>query len=403
MTNDGCLFDVETTRDSGGRVQPLEARAASMRRTRNMFRKHPAPTVPMSRARFRPTHNLLAPPPDLRHIVAFFEASPDGRERFRWTLRDSLDEALDGQRTGRWCYQHLRKTEKTYLGTAIEINLTREWEISDGKELDWNILGTEVDCKFSRDIGGWEIPMEMYVCSDHGTQSATEDHPALLVWMNDDTNEWAAGILRITDDGLRWRRSQDGARVRAYNRDNKRRITEDALERVYWLWGGIQSDLPPNLLLHLPHSVRDDVLAPGSSGQGRVDSLFRNVQNRLINRSVVLTVGQQDDAPKRVRDARTRLRREGIIILGHEQHHQSVAISLGLDIPHKGSWISTRVTPVSNDEDRARFFLDGQWWAQATKEDDVVAAPEFKGWDQLRFADRREKQACRLDITWGPK
>ncbi|OZE17668.1 restriction endonuclease [Rhodococcus sp. 05-2255-1e] len=340
----------------------------------------------MSRVRFRPSVTKSAVEDALEPLIAFFEDAADGRERFRWTLRDSLDEILDGQRTGRWCYQHLRKTEKTYLGTAIEINLTREFEIADGDHLDWRIADSEIDCKFSRDIGGWEIPMEMYICHDHGGQSADANHPAVLTWMNDDTNEWAAGVLRITDDALRWKKSGSGAAARAYNRDNKRRISDAALGQVAWLWGGIQTDLPPNLLLQLPEATRGNILRTDSSGQGRVNDLFRAVQDRLINRQVVLTVGQQDDAPKRARDARIRLRDEGIIVLGHAVPHQTIAKALGIDLPRKGSWISTRVAPVTDTDPSRRFFLDGQWWTKSDSEKEPSSAPVFpEKWDELRI------------------
>jgi hypothetical protein len=327
----------------------------------------------MSTIRYRPSPNTEPAPEDVQHIAAFFEGASDGRERFRWTLRDSLDELLDGQRTGRWCYQHLMKTEKTYLGTAIEINLTREFEVVEGDDLDWRIDDTEVDCKFSRDMGGWEIPMEMYICADHEGRSAAENHPALLVWFHDDTSEWAAGLLRITDDRLRWKNDKSG---RAYNRDNKRKIAGDAFQEIYWLWGGVQHDLPPNLFLQLSGSTRDKILRPKSSGQGRVNDLFRHVQGRLIERQVVLTAGQQDDAPKRARDARIRLRASGIIVLGHEIPHQQIAVGLGLPMPRKGSWVSTRVAPAT-DREQGGFFLEDQWWTRASATDPLVTAPKF--------------------------
>ncbi|CAL9510327.1 Type-2 restriction enzyme NaeI [Streptomyces sp. enrichment culture] len=311
-------------------------------------------------------------PDDLAPFVEWFNDQPQARERFRWALRDSLDELLDGQRTGRWAYQHLTKTEKTYLGTAVEVNLTKEFAIDNGADLDWSIAGLDIDCKFSKDLGGWEIPMEMYLCADHGERSGRANHAAVLTWMNDDTSEWAAGIVRITDERLRWRRDPDanGARVRAYNRDNKRRLSDSAKSEVYWLWGGLQTDLPTNLLLHLDHEARERILTaslPGraSSGQQRVNQLFREVRERLIGRQVVLTVGQQDDAPKRARDARIDLRPEGIVVLGHQGSHPHVARALGLPAPIKGEWISTRLVPVSPDDVRPKFSLDGQFWACA--------------------------------------
>lgn len=259
--------------------------------------------------------------------MEWFDKQPEARERFRWALRDSLDELLDGQRTGRWAYQHLTKTEKTYLGTAVEVNLTKEFEIANGADLDWSIAGLDIDCQFSKDLGGWEIPMEMYLCPDHGERSGRADHPAVVTWMNDDTSQWAAGIVRITDERLRWKKAPDanGSRVRAYNRDNKRKLSDSTKFDVYWLWGGLQTDLPTNLLRHLDADVRERILTaslPGrrSSGQQRLNQLFREVQGRIVGRQAVLTVGQQDDSPKRARDARKHLRPEGILVLGIKGH-----------------------------------------------------------------------------------
>ncbi|QSE72592.1 restriction endonuclease (plasmid) [Rhodococcus sp. PSBB049] len=322
------------------------------------------------------TAHADGPPDDVLPLVQWFENQDEGRHRFRWTLRDSIDELLDGQRTGRWCYQHLTKTEKTYLGTAIEINLTREFSIADGADLDWNIDGFEVDCKFSKDLGGWEIPMEMYECADHGQRSGKANHPALLVWVNDDSHQWAAGVLRITDERLRWRKSPESARERAYNRDNKRRIDPDAFDSIYWLWGGIQTDLPTNLLLHMDHKTREKILIPGSSGQQRVNALFRHVTDRLVNRQTVLAVGQQDDAPKRVRDARDDLRDEGIVIIGHQTPYPAICDALGLVHPHKGSWMSVRVTEVDDSDVRPKFSVQGRWWAVA-QEGESGPAPKL--------------------------
>ncbi|MEV0089990.1 NaeI family type II restriction endonuclease [Streptomyces sp. NPDC050738] len=321
-------------------------------------------------------------PDDLAPFVEWFNNQPEARERFRWALRDSLDELLDGQRTGRWAYQHLTKTEKTYLGTAVEVNLTKEFAIDNGADLDWSIAGFDIDCKFSKDLGGWEIPMEMYLCADHGERSGRDDHAAVVTWMNDDKSQWAAGIVRITDERLRWKRARDanGDPVRAYNRDNKRKLIDGAHSKVYWLWGGLQTDLPTNLLLHLDTETRQRILTASlprraSSGQQRLNQLFLEVQDRLVGRQTVLTVGQQDDAPKRARDARKALRPKGIVVLGHQGSHPHVAHALRLPVPIKGEWISTRLVPVSSDDARPKFSLKGHFWARA-REDERPSEPE---------------------------
>lgn len=364
-------------------MQDSRALAAKHSR-RNSYRTWEFPTQPMSRVprEWRIQSGLTqSVPEDLAPFVEWFYSQPEARERFRWALRDSLDELLDGQRTGRWAYQHLTKTEKTYLGTAVEVNLTKEFAIDNGADLDWSIAGLDIDCKFSKDLGGWEIPMEMYLCADHGERSGRADHAAVVTWIDDDTSRWAAGIVRITDERLRWKRAPgaNGDLVRAYNRDNKRKLSDGAKSDVYWLWGGLQTDLPTNLLLHLEREVREQILSaslPGraSSGQQRVNRLFCEVQERLIGRQAVLTVGQQDDAPKRARDARIALRPKGIVVLGHQGSHPHVARALGLLAPTKGEWISTRLVPVSSDDERPKFSLDGQFWARPRGEE-LLASP----------------------------
>jgi hypothetical protein len=363
-----------------------ESRALAAKHSRrNVFRTWDLPREAMGRVprEWRIQSGLPQDvPDDLAPFVAWFYSQPQARERFRWALRDSLDELLDGPRTGRWAYQHLTKTEKTYLGTAVEVNLTKEFDIDNGADLDWSIAGLDIDCKFSKDLGGWEIPMEMYLCADHGERSGRADHAAVLTWMNDDTSQWAAGIVRITDERLRWKQERDayGNPVRAYNRDNKRKLDYSAKSEVHWLWGGLQTDLPTNLLLHLEPETRKRILnasLPGraTSGQQRVNQLFREVPDRLIGRQTVLTVAQQDDSPKRARDARIALRPKGIVVLGHQGSHPHIARALELPVPIKGEWISTRLVPVSSDDVRPKFSLDGQFWARA-REDELHLEPD---------------------------
>ena len=212
------------------------------------------PQTPMSSDRRPPREQTSSPTPALTGLVRWFEEQPDGRERFAWVLRDSLDELIDGQRTRRWCYQQLRKKEKNYLGPKVEIGLTAEFDISDGADLNWEVDGHDVGCKFSKDFGGWEIPMDMYLCDDHD-QPGTANHLALLVWMNDDDAQWAAGVVQISDDLLKFKTDDSGRRRREYNRDNKRHLNDDGMDSTYWLWGGLQN-LPPNPLRRMSQESR---------------------------------------------------------------------------------------------------------------------------------------------------
>src|SRR5256885_8626710 len=87
------------------------------------------------------------------------QLDPDG-SRTAQVLRDTLDQLYDGQRTGRYRWDQLYKTEKTHCGTLVEINLHREFEFQDGLKLDYQIAGVDVDCKYSQKNGAWMIPPE---------------------------------------------------------------------------------------------------------------------------------------------------------------------------------------------------------------------------------------------------
>ena len=280
------------------------------------------------------------------------ELDPDG-SRVAEAIRATYDQLLDGQRTGRWDYRDLRKTEKTHMGTLVEINLHREFEFDDGQAMDYRVTGVEVDCKFSQSPRGWQIPLEAV------------GHLCLLLWADDDLGLCSGGLVRISDDILR-----PGG-----NRDQKRSLNDVGVQRIRRLWH--ERPLPENLLLHLDARTRKQILATNGKrgGQRRIDELFRRVQGRLVSRTTVLTVAQQDDAPKRVRDARLRLRAEGIVVLGHQGDHPRIAHSLGLPVPPKGQWVSARITPRERGRAMPFVSIRGTEYRLALPEDSTERAP----------------------------
>jgi hypothetical protein len=283
---------------------------------------------------------------------AFLALDPSGL-RFARVLRETFDQLLDGQRTGRWGYSQLRKTEKTHMGTLVEINLHKEFEFADGVEMDYSIAGLEVDCKFSRAPRGWQIPLE------------ADGHVCLLVWADDEQSRWSAGLIRISNAVLR-----SGG-----NRDRKRTLNDNGLGNICWLWR--DQILPENLLLHLDDVTRARIfaLAGKRSGQKRVNELFRSVQGRIISRTAVMTAGQQDDPPKRVRDARKQLRPEGVVILGHQGDHPRIASALELPVPMKGEWVSVRLTPAGAETHPPVVSIAGRLFRRAAEEDSPIVAP----------------------------
>jgi hypothetical protein len=80
--------------------------------------------------------------PELDAVQAeLYRLDPSG-DQVAAVLRDTLDQLYDGQHTGRWSYEQLRKTEKTHMGTLVEINLHRQFGFEDGDVTDYRIATT---------------------------------------------------------------------------------------------------------------------------------------------------------------------------------------------------------------------------------------------------------------------
>ncbi len=301
-------------------------------------------------------------------------------------LRDTLDDLYDGQHTGRWSYDQLHKTEKTYMGTLVEINLHRTFGFADGDATDYRIADVEVDCKYSMTYGGWELPPEAI------------DHICLVVTANDAASTWTAGLLRVRESYLRGKP----------NRDAKRQLTAASRSQVRPLWPG-HGQLAENLFLHLDQGTRDLIFSAKAAhgalhGQAKTNQLFRSVQQRIIRRAELATVAQQDDFMKRARGnggARTHLRPEGILVLGHQDNDPLVAAALGLPAPRKGELVSARVVPAREGRDDPVAIIEGRRWALARPGDPVTPAPVIPRSSQKSrlpaLSERQRPQALHLD------
>lgn len=293
--------------------------------------------------------------PALERVKLAVLGARDVESRLAGVFRRTFDQLYDGQRTGRFSWAQLFKTEKTHFGTLVEINLRREFTelIQDGAKLDFVIAGEEIDCKYSQAFGGWMLPPESF------------GELILVCTANDESSEWAVGIVRVQDIFLR----------PGVNRDLKSGLNQSGRDAIHWLFR--PGDLPPNVLLQVDPDVRAEILGP-RTGQQRLNQLFRLVTNVRIGRNTVATVAQQDDYMKRVRTnggARSALAPEGIIICGGDyESHRRVARELGLPTPEPGEFVSTRVVLASGEEP---FWtvLDGQRWRVAEASDPVVIAP----------------------------
>ncbi|MEV6593673.1 NaeI family type II restriction endonuclease [Streptomyces acidicola] len=277
-------------------------------------------------------------------------------DRFATVLRDTIDQLLNGEVTGRYDWGTLYKTERTHAGTLVEINLQREFQFADGLAMDYEIAGFEVDCKYSQRFGGWMIPPE------------AKGHLCLLVWADDYTSRWSAGLFRVRDEWLN----------QGSNRDAKLTVKAEHRNKILWLWR--DAELPENVLLHMNPGDREAVFA-SKSGQQRLNELFRRVQKRRIGRNVVRTVAQQKDYMKRVRGnggSRSALRPEGILIMGDYDSHRVVAEQLGLIAPREGEFVSVRVVKANEHHGISpRVRLDGYEWTVAQATDPAEMAPKL--------------------------
>lgn len=255
-------------------------------------------------------------PPDkkLGRVIEFFLEQNGFEAQAAETLRRSLDEVIDGMRTGRWSVGSLEKTEKTYIGTKVEILFKFDFELADGEKLDTSIRGTEVDIKCTV-LNDWMIPTEAMgeVC--------------LLVKIDDAKARFSIGLVRITPDLLRVSR----------NRDRKGSLSAEGKKAIQWLVK--DGELPINFLASLDEAVRSKVFSH-ESGQARVNELFRLVQGKIIPRVAIETVARQKDPMKRVRDARKHLAKEHILILGHQDGDPEIAKARGYPMPTKGEMIA---------------------------------------------------------------
>lgn len=297
---------------------------------------------------------------ELQAVAAELMAADPVGERVATVLRDTLDQLYDGQHTGRWGYDQLHKTEKTHMGTLVEINLHREFGFQDGDATDYRIAGIQVDCKFSMFPGKWMLPPE------------SVGHLCFVLWASDQESAWSAGLLRV-----------DPVFLGPPNRDGKRRLTVEGRLRVVPLWSD-HGQLAENLLLHLDAPTRERIFAArarrgAQHGQAKVNELFRSVRGQIIRRAILATVAQQDDFMKRARGnggARQKLRPEGILVLGHQDNDPLVAEALCLPRPRKGEFVSAWVVPATPGDLRPQAVIEGHGYVLAEPGDPVVTAPD---------------------------
>lgn len=245
--------------------------------------------------------------------------------KFSTMLRRCVDDVIMTPKTGRRSYDELEKTEKTYIGTRVEIELRAMLDLPKGK-LDTVILDHAVDIKNTMG-SNWMIPTEAI------------DHPCILVAADEVRAVCYLGLIVARLEYL----------TQGQNKDSKRSVSAQGFANIFWLL--LDHAYPPNFWRTVQSDVVERIFA-GQSGNQRMANLFREIQKKPITRDVVEAVAQQQDFMRRIRSdngkgTRDHLAKEGILLLSG-QYDAPLIAALGLPTCSGSEFVSYR--PVSRDE-----------------------------------------------------
>jgi hypothetical protein len=217
----------------------------------------------------------FAEDPDLELVAGRIEemAGPDLVETFGKAIRQSIDEVLDGPRTGRWGFEQLEKTEKTYVGTKLEIVLRTALGLEPGGTLDLEIDGIDVDVKWAMN-SAWQIPREAIgaLC--------------LCVGGRQKMTKFRAGLVRC--DAVHLNRGK--------NQDLKGTLSKTGRAAMSMLVD--DAPMPSNFVADMDPDLRERVMAEPTI-QRRITHLFRELPYQSIPRGAVETVAMTTGDPMR--------------------------------------------------------------------------------------------------------
>lgn len=196
------------------------------------------------------------------------------RAEFPGLIRRAIDEVIDTPRTKRLKLAQLEKTEKTYIGTKVEILLRDFLGLPKGL-LDLNVDGMDVDIK-NTVTGNWMIPDE------------ASDKPCILVASDDIRARCFLGIIVARPAYL----------TAGANKDNKRSVSAAGMAHIHWLLH--DCPYPPNFWEDVPVKTAQYIML-GRSGNERLIRLFTELPDRPIHRDIVHGVARQKDYMKRLR------------------------------------------------------------------------------------------------------
>lgn len=273
-------------------------------------------TLPQSRVSpGHPDHGLLN---DLaQDILRRADGMAALQTGFAAMLRNCIDDVIMTAKTGRRSYDELEKTEKTYIGTRVEIELRALLGLPRGR-LDTVILGHDVDIKHTMGRN-WMIPTEAV------------DHPCILVAADEVRARCFMGLIVARPEYL----------THGQNKDAKKTVSAQGFAHILWLLR--DQPYPPNFWRTVTPETVKRIFA-GQSGNQRMAILFREVQDRPVERDVIEAVARQSDFMRRIRSdnghgTRDLLAQEGILLLSG-QYDAPLIAELGLPFCTAADFIS---------------------------------------------------------------
>jgi hypothetical protein len=257
----------------------------------------------------------------------------NGVDLFGKAIRQSIDEVLDGPRTGRWDFLQLEKTEKTYVGTKIEIVVRTALALERGPDLDLEIEGEPVDIKWAMN-SVWQIPLEAV------------GQLCLCIGGLEKMTKFQVAVVRC-DEGI--------LTAGPGNRDHKRTISAAGRSALVHLV--TPSAMPTNFVAEMDPALRDLVMGEPTI-QRRVTRLFRSLPRTPVPRLSLQTVARTTGDPvRRTRADKSRTDPlEGVIVLS-TKYAKGVVTALGLAPMPPDSFMSVSRTELDAIPDLAREKL----------------------------------------------
>jgi len=236
---------------------------------------------------------------------------------FAAMLRQNIDDVIQSAKTGRRSYDELEKTEKTYIGTRVEIALRAMLDLKKGK-LDTVLLGYDVDIKHTMG-NNWMIPTEAI------------NHPCMLIAADENTSLCYFGLFIARIENL----------TQGQNKDSKRNISADGFSNIFWIFEKLP--YPKNFWKDLSSEAIERIFS-GKTGNSRVAALFRELQGVVIGRDIIETVARQKDFMRRLRSddkkgTRDQLKKEGILVLSGSYDKETIK-SYGLPLCGESEFIA---------------------------------------------------------------